>query len=208
MRTTIKLLDRRRLGRGLVLGALLTGVLASSVSAATTQVDVNDSRRFLPGSVTQTVGGRVHWQASGSDDHSVTSDQGLFGTGTAAAGVNFTRTFSAGTFPYHCEEHATQGMRGTVRVAPQVLSAPAGLPFTVKWAAAGTNTGTRFDVQYRVGSGAWKAWKTTTSAKSAVFGARSAPVRVVRGKSYSFRVTSKIGTARSSLSPVKTFRAR
>jgi plastocyanin len=205
---TTNLLRRGRLVRGLVLGTLLTGVLASSVSAATTQVDVSDSRQFLPGSVTQAVGGGVHWRASGADDHSVTSDQGLFASGAAAPGLDFTRTFSAGTYPYHCLEHGDQGMRGQVRVAPQVLAAPAGLPFTVQWANARTNTGTRFDVQYRVGAGAWRSWKAGTAGRSAVFGARSAPVRVARGKTYSFRVTSRLGAARSGLSPVRTFRAR
>jgi plastocyanin len=198
---------RSRVARGAGLGAVLTVVLASSVSAATTNVDVNDGRFFNPRAVNQTAGGSVHWVASGIDDHSVTSDQGLFDTGAARAGVNFTRNFSAGTFAYHCREHGDQGMVGLVRVAPQVAAAPAGLPFTVKWATAGSNTGNTYDVQFRVGTGAWRNWKSNTGAPSAVFGARSAPVRVARGKSYSFRVVSRTGAAKSGLSPVKSFRA-
>ncbi len=99
-------------------------------------------------------------------------------------------------------------MRGTVRVAPQTLPAPAGLNFTVKWAAAGTNTGNRFDVMYRVASGPWKTWRNNTSARSMVFGG-AGPVAVARGKSYSFRVRSGTGTGsiQSGFSPVKTFRA-
>jgi plastocyanin len=201
--------NRTRLVRGFALGAVLTGLLATSVSAATTQVGVgNDIKRFSPATVAQTVGGSVHWAANDADSHSVTQDAGIFDSGAARVGVNLTKTFSAGTFPYHCREHGDQGMVGTVRVAPQVLTAPAGLAFTVKWASASTNTGTRFDVQYRVGSGAWKNWALGTAAKSKVFGARSNPVRVARGKSYSFRVVSKNGAARSALSPVKSFRAR
>jgi plastocyanin len=199
---------RTRLLRGFALAAGITALFASSVSAATTQVAVNDSKTFSPASISQTVGGSVHWAASGTDQHSVTQDQGVFGTGAAAAGVNFTRTFSAGTFAYHCLEHGDQGMRGQVRVAPQVLAAPRGLPFTVKWAAAGTNTGNRFNVQYRVGAGAWRTWQGNTAARSAVFGARSQPLRVVRGKTYSFRVRSGTSTVKSTASPVKSFRAR
>jgi len=198
---------RGRIVRAVALGTVLTGVFATSVSAATTNVTVSDTRRFLPGSVTAAVGGNVHWEADGFDDHSVTQDAGLFNSGPAAPGVNFTRTFSAGTFPYHCQQHGDQGMVGVVRVAPRVGAAPTGLPFTVTWATAGSNTGTRYDVQYRVGSGAFRTWKSNTSARSAVFGARSAPVRVARGKSYSFRVVSETSTgARSVASPVKTFR--
>jgi plastocyanin len=200
---------RRRLTRGAALGVVLTGLLATSVSAATTNVDVNDGRFFSPSRVTQTPGGSVHWLASGFDDHSVTSDQGLFDTGAPRAGVDFTRTFSAGTFAYHCRKHGINGgsMVGAVTVAPQVTAAPTGLPFTVKWATAASNTGTGYDVQYRIGSGTWQNWKSNTGAASAVFGARSNPVRVAAGKTYSFRVVSRTGTAKSGLSPVKSFRA-
>ena len=94
-------------------------------------------------------------------------------------------------------------------MAPQVLSAPAGLNFTVKWASSTTQTGNRFDVMYRVGSGPWKTWRNNTSARSMVFGARSQPARVARGKTYSFKVRSGQGTGsiQSGFSPVKVFRA-
>ena len=200
---------RSRIARGAGLGAVLTIGLASAVSAATTSVDVNDDRFFNPRAVSQTPGGSVHWRASGVDDHSVTSDQGLFDTGAPRAGVDFTRTFSAGTFAYHCRKHGINGgpMVGVVTVAPQVVAAPSGLPFTVKWATAASNTGNAYDVQFRVGSGAWRSWKSNTSAPSAVFGAKSSPVAVARGKTYSFRVVSRTGAAKSGLSPVKSFRA-
>lgn len=199
---------RGRLVRGATLGVVITGLLASSVSAATTQVAANDDKTFSPPSVNQSVGGSIHWAASGVDEHSVTQDQGVFSSGAAAAGLDFSRTFSAGTFAYHCEKHGDQGMRGQVRVAPQVLSAPAGLPFTVKWASTASNTGNRFAVQYRVGTGAWRTWLGSTAARSAVFGARSRPVRVARGKSYSFRVRSGTASVKSSNSPVRSFRVR
>lgn len=199
---------RARLVRGLTLGAVLTGLFASSVSAATTQVAVNDTKTFSPSSISQTVGGSVRWAATGVDEHSVTQNRGLFDSGLVA-GVDFTRTFSAGTFGYHCQKHGDQGMRGQVRVAPAVLARPRGLPFTVKWAAPASDTGNRFHVRYRVGRGAWKVWKRSTSARSGVFGARSKPVRVVRGRTYSFRVLSRVSvTAKSGLSPVKRFRVR
>lgn len=199
---------RRRLLRGTGLGAGLTVALASAVWAATTQVEVSDNKVFNAPSVKQTPGGRVHWLASGVDAHSVTSDQLLFDTGQPRAGVDFTRTFSAGTFRYHCRKHGDQGMVGVVSVAPRVAAAPAGLPFTVTWATAASNTGNRYDVQYRVGTGRFKTWLGGSSARSAVFGARSRPVRLVRGKTYTFKVRSRAGTGASAYSPLRTFRVR
>ena len=142
------------------------------------------------------------------DDHSVHQDRNVFDAGNPRPGLNFTRKFSAGTFAYRCEEHGDQGMRGTVRVAPSAAAVPAGLPFTVKWAAAGTSTGNRFDVMYRVARGPWKTWSNNTTAKSMVFG-RGGPVGVARGKSYSFKVRSGNGTGaiQSGFSPAKSFRA-
>ncbi len=207
MHTSTTTFSRRRWVRGLALGTVLTGLLASSVSAATTSVEATDDKLFTPSTVISAVGSSVNWFGTpgSTTKHSVRQNAGLFDSGVPRAGLNYTRTFSAGTFAYHCEEHGL-AMSGQVKVAPQVQAAPRGLPFTVRWATT-TQTGTRFDVQYRVGAGAWKMWKRNTLARSAVFGARSAPVRVVRNKTYSFRVVSRLGTAKSGLSPVKRFRA-
>lgn len=193
-------------GLGAVVAA--AGFLASSPAwAATTDVEATGSKTFSPKQVSSKVGGSVHWFSTADGvDHTVTQNAGLFDSGALADAFNFTRKFSAGTYAYHCEKHGDQGMVGTVAVAPQVVSAPAGLPFTVKWAAAGTNTGTSFDVMYRVGSGAWKTWRNNTSAKSMVFG-KGGPVAVARGKTYSFQVRSGTGASESAFSPVKSFRA-
>jgi len=202
-------LYRSRLVRGSVLAVALVGLLATSVSAATTQVGATEDKTFVPGNVNQAVGGSVHWAgqpAAGTEEHSVRQDAGIFDSGNPTANLNFTRTFSAGTFAYHCEKHGADGMRGTVRVPPQTLAAPGGLPFTVRWAAAGTNSGNRFTVQYRVGSGAFRNWMANTSARSAVFGAGNRPVRLVRGRTYAFRVSSGTATNKSANSPVKSFR--
>ncbi|HET8961417.1 hypothetical protein [Nocardioides sp.] len=197
-----------KLGGSLAAAVVAAGLLASTpVSAATRQVSANDNRTFTPERLLAAPGDSVHWAASGTGDHSVRQNAGLFDSGVPGPGLNFTRTFSAGTFAYHCEEHGNRGMRGTVSVPPQVLSAPAGLPFTVRWAAAGTNTGNSFDVKYRVGSGPWKAWRTNTRAKSLVFG-KGGPVAVARGKTYSFQVRSGSGASESGFSPRKSFRAR
>jgi plastocyanin len=201
--------DRTRLVTGLAAGAVAVALLASSsVAAATKNVDVNDAKIFRPATLSAGVGDSVHWTASGVDDHSVTQNDLLFDTGAPRAGITLTQKFSAGTYPYHCRKHGVNGgsMTGTVKVAPQVVSAPAGLAFTVKWAAAGTNTGNSFDVKYRVASGPWKTWSNNTSAKSMVFG-KGGPVAVARGKSYSFQVRSGTGARESGFSPVKTFRA-
>lgn len=199
---------RRRITKGAGLGIVLTGLLATSVSAATSEVEATDDKTFVPGNITQTVGGSVHWFGTpgSTTEHSVLQDQSIFSSGAPRTGLDFTRVFSAGTFAYHCAKHGLP-MNGQVRVAPQVAAAPTGLPFTVKWATAASNTGTGYDVQYRIGSGTWRNWKSNTSAPSAVFGARSNPVAVARGKTYSFRVVSRTGAAKSGLSPVKSFTA-
>ena len=201
---------RRRLTRGAALGAVLTGLLATSVSAATIDVEATEAKTFSPSGVATTAGNSVHWFGTpgGTEEHSVRQNAGIFDSGNPQTGLNFSRNFSAGTFPYHCEKHVGQGMVGRITVKPQVLTAPTGLPFTVKWASTASNTGNTFDVQYRIGSGTWRNWFSDTSARSAVFGNRSRPVRLARGKTYSFRVWSQAGAARSDMSPVKSFTAR
>jgi plastocyanin len=193
---------------GLAAAVVAASLVASApVAAVTRDVEANSAKRFDPSTVTATVGGNVHWfSLADGVDHTVTQNSGLFDSGALADAFNFTQTFSAGTYPYHCEKHGADGMVGTVKVSPQVVSAPAGLAFTVKWAAPGVDTGNTFDVKYRVGSGPWKTWKTNTTAKGLVFG-KGGPVAVARGKTYWFTVVSREGTRKSQVSPAKSFRA-
>lgn len=199
--------QRARIVRGLALGTVLTGLLASSVSAATTEVAATESKTFSPANVTAAVGGTVHWSGQATE-HSVLQNARVFDSGAPVSFLDYRRSFSAGTFAYHCAKHG-RAMSGQVRVAPQVLSQPRGLPFTVKWATSATNTGNKFDVQYRVGAGPWKTWLANSTARVKVFGVKSKPVPVRRAKTYSFRVVSRnSSSAKSGFSPVKSFRAR
>ena len=206
--------NRSRLITALAVVAMGAGLLASPpVAAATKDVEATEDKTFLPRTVTSAVAGSIHWFGTpgGVEEHSVHQGRGLFDSGEPQTGLDFTRTFSAGTFAYHCEKHgtATSGMRGTVKVSPKVLSAPDGLNFTVRWATSTTDTGNRFDVMYRVGSGAWTTWRNNTRARSLVFGQDGAPVAVVLGVSYSFKVRSGNGTGsiQSDFSPVRSFTA-
>jgi hypothetical protein len=95
-----------------------------------------------------------------------------------------------------------------VKVKPSFNAAPTGNPFTVIWADSGTNTGGKFDVQYKVQpSTTWKVWKNDTAQKKAVFGLNNLPVQVMPGKKYDFRVRTEnaITTSKASgFSPTLT----
>lgn len=195
----------------LVLSGVIAALAPSVVAAATTDIGISDNF-FDPKKATVKVGAAVNWSRAGrsSQTHNVREDHKLFRSGAPTSGnIDFTRKFSAGTFSYYCEVHGSRsaGMRGLVRVPVTIGAAPASLPFTVKWATAATNTGSKFDVQYRVGSGAWKTWKSDVSGGKATFGQGAAPVSVKADKSYSFRARSKKGDAASKWSPVKSFKA-
>ena len=97
-------------------------------------------------------------------------------------------------------------MDGVVKVRPTFNANPTGLPFTVIWALTGTNTGTQFDVRYRVGTaGAWMRWKNDVTSRSGVFGLNGAPVQVSPGRTYQFQARSqKTPTQPSGFSPTLT----
>lgn len=193
--------------RGIVAGTMLMVVAMSApASAATTQVQVGPSGdlRFGPATVTSVAGDTVEWRKGSGSFHNVRSQTGMFRSGNATtAAFTYRRTFSAGTFAYVCEVH--RDMTGVVRVKPRISAAPSGAPFTVRWATAATNTGTRFRVEYRVGDGAWRVWRSDTTAAAATFGAGAQPVKVVAGRTYSFRVKSLRGADSSGHSPVRRF---
>lgn len=86
---------------------------ATAVAAEAT-VDVVDFD-FDPAEVEITVGSIVTWTNAGEVDHTVTSDDDLFDSGTLAVGDTFSVAFEeAGTFAYHCDIHLS--MQATIVV--------------------------------------------------------------------------------------------
>ena len=71
---------------------------------------------FSPASLTVSPGATVTWTNNGKHPHTVTSDTGLWDSGTLKSGQSFSFTFqSPGTYTYNCVFHG--GMVGTVAVS-------------------------------------------------------------------------------------------
>ena len=193
----------RRLCLVLCVAALLP--MAPAAAATTTVILDNEELQFTPAIVAGRAGDSVTWEMN-DGFHNVSSKTGMFRSGDPTdQDFEFTRTFSAGTFPYVCELHAAEGMKGTIKVRPRASAAPDGAKFTVQWATASTNTGSMYRVQYRVDGGDWRTWRASTSSRSGVFGAGGSPVTVQSGTAYGFRAKSLRGENASGYSPVTTF---
>jgi plastocyanin len=87
------------------------------VASTSSQTGVSMGDNFYsPASITISQGTTLLWTNNGNSQHTVTSDNGVFGSGTLNRGQTFSFRFeSAGTFPYHCTIHG-QVMSGTVTV--------------------------------------------------------------------------------------------
>jgi hypothetical protein len=144
------------------------------------------------------------------NSHNVREDNRLFYSGAPVAdrASPFERDFSAGTFHYYCELHGSPGggMDGLIRVDLIHAAAPAGRAFTVRWAGPVTETGSAFDVRFRVDGGRWRTWKSDTSSFKGAFGRNRKPVRVRPGHEYDFQARSQRNPSaegtRSRWSPV------
>jgi plastocyanin len=203
-----------RIARGfIVVGTALALCLPEAAVAATTEVGVKDFQ-FDPSTTAVAVGDSVHWsrEAGSVAMHSVTANNGFFASGAPTGGaIDVTATFSAGTFRYYCQVHGSpsggtsSGMNGFVKVPASVNAAPTGSRFTVIWASSASTTGSKYDVQYRVGSGPWKFWLQKTTDLKAVFGKNGDPVTPKAGTAYSFRVASRTNKGASHWSPKVAF---
>ena len=84
-------------------------LLAEAASAGPVTVSVVDVN-FREKEATVPVGTTVTWMYNATLPHTVTSDDGLFDSGTLSSGGSFSYTFDeAGTFAYHCRFHGGPG---------------------------------------------------------------------------------------------------
>ncbi|HLG61357.1 MAG TPA: cupredoxin family copper-binding protein [Ktedonosporobacter sp.] len=70
---------------------------------------------FNPKTLTVKVGTKIIWTNDDPSIHTVTADNGAFGSGSLPPGGTFSFTFTkAGTYSYHCKIHST--MKATIIV--------------------------------------------------------------------------------------------
>ena len=88
--------------------------LRDAWAAGGAQVSIIDFA-FQPDSLVIKRGRGVTWTNTGAKPHTVTSDTGVFDSGTLAPGATFTQSFKqSGTFAYHCAIHPS--MTGVIKV--------------------------------------------------------------------------------------------
>jgi plastocyanin len=147
--------------------------MALPAEAATKSISiVSRTAGFSPAVISGPEGTTFAWKNNDSVTHTSTQDSplALWTTGNISPSVTKSVTVaSAGIYPYHCAIHPS--MLGTVKV-PIKVSASSGTTadtFTITMATVAA-TGTKvYDVQMRVGTGAWTAFKTGVTAKSVTF---------------------------------------
>jgi hypothetical protein len=121
------------------------------------------------------------WSNGGgtANRHNIRQDDKLFRSGNPTADpFQFAINASAGSYHYYCTLHGSRqgGMAGRVKVRPIALTDSLIGQIEVRWASSNTDTGSRFDVRYRVDHRKWKTWKNDTRAFHAAFGRNDRPV--------------------------------
>jgi hypothetical protein len=116
---------------------------------------------------------------------------------TIALGVGVeknVRVFGAGTYLSAC---ILGQWKAPLKARPKAPGSPPGDSFKVTWSVDAAPATFRYTVQYRIGQGVWRAWKSGTSLHSATFSGSN-------GKTYFFRArTIRSGGAKSDWSPAR-----
>jgi plastocyanin len=178
-----RLWSRHRFCSRFLLIAAAATFLAVPAFAGTpqpTQIDIGDNffNPKKPATRDFQAGVSFRWSSPGTaSPHNVRQDDKLFYSGDLSKGpFTFPISASAGSYPYYCELHRDLGMTGVVKVRPVVELDHLQGEVGVQWADAGTHTGSRFDVRYRVDHRRWKVWKNDTTKFEGNFGHNDRPV--------------------------------
>ena len=188
--------------------------LPAAAGAAPRHIDVDDDvfvPRNPPARSFQ-AGPSFRWTSvpGTTNDHNIRQDKRLFSSGGLTSGpIDFAINASAGSYHYYCTLHGSRqgGMAGRVKVRPITVRELGGR-IEVRWANADTNTGSRFDVRYRVDRRKWKTWKNDTPKFRAFFGRNDKPVNFAPNRhNYKLKVRSERRNVkkRSGWSPVLRF---
>lgn len=156
--------------------ALAAHPAISTTPAATVRTVSITDHTVIPGALVVAPSTEVVWHNHGHNRHTVTADDGSFGSAPLFTGDRFTINAPArpGVYGYHCIFHSY--IRGTLTVSPVSLATPGPVDVGRRVALRGTvpraAAGSPVSVQRRV-PGAWVAVADTTASASGAFSATS-----------------------------------
>ena len=160
----------------LVLLVVLAALMGSiTPAAADTQVirmeTLEDGNAFIPSSPRRPIGTVFRWRnVDSSGQHTATRTTIITWDFTVAAGETSPgkRIKYAGTFMYFCRVH--EAMNASLGIRPRITPDPeeAG-SYLLTLGTELPPGGLVFDVQRRLGTGAWTHWRTGTSARRVEF---------------------------------------
>ena len=192
----------------------LLALPGGALGGGTTDIAVEDNV-FLPPDATN-LAFHFAWDPDGDQQtnhrHNIRQDDGFFDSGHPKKSGQFNVLLpSAGKFHYYCEVHGSKsgGMDGVIRKYVYRNTAPVpNQSQLIWWGSEDGPARYRHDVQFRVGDGRWRTWKTDTKAVKGNFGAHNEPVDGKPGKIYAVRARTQKGqdeSKRSGWSPAFTF---
>jgi plastocyanin len=145
---------------------------------ATQRIEVIDSG-YDPTALVVAPGTEITWTNVGRNRHTVTADQGAFGSRPLAPGDQFEIAAPAmpGVYAYHCNFHSY--MHGSLTVSLVSLAAPApvrvGRPVTLTGTVPGVAAGTPVDVE-GLAAGAWSPIGQAVTDASGAFSVTTGPL--------------------------------
>jgi LPXTG-motif cell wall-anchored protein len=128
--------------------------LALPAMAATETVDLAPDNKFVPASLTVSVGDTVQFNWTGGFHDVTFSDGEKSGAPTADTGALYSRTFnSPGTYNYVCTVHEALGMKGTITASAAAGETTTTTAETTTTTAGSGNTTTTADVRQMPSTG-------------------------------------------------------
>lgn len=146
-------------------------------------------------STTASLGRAVEWiNDDGVDPHTISEAAQLWSIALDPDETVARSATAAGTFRQRCDSGPQQAWK----VRLKAKARPANPDFKVAWAIAGAKAFWRYNVQFQIGDGSWRTWRSSTSAKSSTFDGAS-------GRTYRFRsrVINSNTAQRSGFSPTR-----
>jgi VCBS repeat-containing protein len=114
----------------------MTGISNNPYGSGTPGSGMNEiviqGMTFSPSAITITPNTTITWTNKDAIGHTVTSDSGLFDSGTIATNGTYSYTFkTSGTFMYHCKVHPTMTASVTVSGSADPGTTPGTMPGTM-----------------------------------------------------------------------------